>query len=42
MDMVDEFRHAEVLGRLSQVQLLPYVEVLQALMVCIDVYFNTY
>ena len=42
MDMVDEFGHAEVLQSLSRDQLLLSVEVLQPLIVCVDVRFNTY
>ena len=42
MDVVDEFGHTEVPRRLSQVQLLLGVEVLQPLIVSIDVHFNTY
>ena len=42
IDVVDEFVGVKVLRSLSGVQLLLCVEVLQPLMVCVDVDYNTY
>ena len=42
MHVVAEFGHVEVPRHLSGVQLLLAVVVLQTLMVCVDVHFNSY
>ena len=42
VDVVAEFGHVEVPRRLSGVQLLLAIEVLQTFMVCVDVQFNSY
>ena len=42
MDMVGGFGHTELPRSLSRVHLLLCVELLQHLMVCVDVHFDTY
>ena len=42
MDVVAEFGHVEIPRRWSGVQLLLVVAVMQTLMVCVDIHFNSY